>query len=411
MFDTNLSVLDVDATLAFAADARALADRAETRLIEAAAHFADLHGVLNGPADGSGSLPGMERLVQLGGEGTPAVAEFAPAELGAELQMSPAAAARLIGDALDLRHRLPRLWERVLAADVRPWIGRRTADTTRHLPLDVVAAVDVRVAPWAHSLSWGRLDAIVQAAVIAADPQAAAVAADNASKAQGVWVNPSNDHGIKDIYIRTETPNAIWFDAAIQRVADSLHGLGDRSDKDVRRARAVGVLAQPQRALDLFDQAAARFEDSTERDQPDPTAEALDKAATDERHHPVAAGADPRPHAILYVHVSQESFTRDSAGVARFEGVGPITVDQARRFLSSCDVTIRPVIDLAGMPPVDSYEIPDRMREAVHLRNPVDVSPTPPTPAENATSTTPSPTDTPTTADSPAKPGSTTSPP
>jgi hypothetical protein len=51
----------------------------------------------------------MERLVLLGGEGTPEVAEFAAAELGAELQMSPWAAAQLIGDALDLRHRLPRL--------------------------------------------------------------------------------------------------------------------------------------------------------------------------------------------------------------------------------------------------------------------------------------------------------------
>ena len=98
----------------------------------------------------------------MGGDGTPEVAEFAPAELGAELQMSPHAAGRLIGDALDLRHRLPKLWGRILAGEVKPWIGRKTAEATRHLSREVTAAVDARISPWAHSLSWGRLEAIVE---------------------------------------------------------------------------------------------------------------------------------------------------------------------------------------------------------------------------------------------------------
>jgi hypothetical protein len=61
--------------------------------------------------------------------------------------------------------------------------------------------------------------------------------------------------------------------------------------------------------------------------------------------------------------------------VARFEGVGPVTLEQAQRFLSHCHVTIRPVIDLERVTPVDCYEIPDRIREAAHLRSPVDVFP------------------------------------
>ncbi len=112
MFDSDLSYLDAEATLTFASSARALADRAEVRLIEAAAHWADLHGVVEGNEAGRSSLPGSEQLTQLGGEGTPELAEFAPAELGAELAISAHAAARLIADALDLRHRLPRLWAR-----------------------------------------------------------------------------------------------------------------------------------------------------------------------------------------------------------------------------------------------------------------------------------------------------------
>jgi len=83
------------------------ADRLGAGILAAAAHWADLHGHLDDDPDGR-ALPGMEQLVRLGGDGTPEVAEFAPAELGAELAMSPFAARQLIADALDLRHRLPR---------------------------------------------------------------------------------------------------------------------------------------------------------------------------------------------------------------------------------------------------------------------------------------------------------------
>lgn len=115
------------------------------------------------------------------------------------------------------------------------------------------------VAPWAHSVSWGRLEAIIDAAVIDADPEAAALAVQRAEQAQGVWLRASNDHGMKDIYIRTEAPAAIWFDASVDRVADGLGLLGDTASKDLRRAKAVGILAQPQQALDLYDEVAARY--------------------------------------------------------------------------------------------------------------------------------------------------------
>ncbi len=167
--------------------------------------------------------------------------------------MSPFAARQLIGDALDLRHRLPRLWDRVLAGEVKPWIGRKTAEATRSLSAETAAVVDHRVTRWAHSLSWGRLENMIAAAIIAADPAAATEAAEATERSQGVWVGRSSEHGIKDIFIRTEAPNAIWFDASIDRVADSLAALGDIDAKDLRRAKAVGVLAQPQQALNLFD--------------------------------------------------------------------------------------------------------------------------------------------------------------
>ncbi|MGH3505486.1 MAG: hypothetical protein ACRDQA_32020 [Nocardioidaceae bacterium] len=59
--------------------------QAETLVL--AAHWGDLHGecLACHPEHPGRSLPGMERLVSFGGEGTPEVAEFAVAELASEL--------------------------------------------------------------------------------------------------------------------------------------------------------------------------------------------------------------------------------------------------------------------------------------------------------------------------------------
>ena len=51
-----------------------------------------------------------ERALPIAGAGTPAVAEFAVMELAAVLDLSHEAALALVGDVLDLAHRLPRLW-------------------------------------------------------------------------------------------------------------------------------------------------------------------------------------------------------------------------------------------------------------------------------------------------------------
>lgn len=194
-------------------------------------------------------------------------------------------------------------------------------------------------------------------------PSGAAASAEAAASSQGVWLGQANDHGIKDIYIRTEAPVAIWFDASIDRIADDLAQLGDGATKDVRRARAVGVLAQPQRALDLFAQSAADA-GARSADEPMP-------------HH--MSQVDPRPPVTLYIYVSADAVA-DAAqgvagGVARLESIGAVTANQVKSWLNGCDVTVKPVVDVAGQVPVDAYEVPDRLREAVRLRTPVDVFP------------------------------------
>ncbi len=367
MFDNDLSALDEMATLSFVETARAAADRAEVDILQAAAHWADLHSELARAT--SPLLPGSEQLVCFGGEGTPGVAEFAPAELGVVLATSSAAAERLVGDALDLRHRLPRLWGRIVAGEVKPWIGRRTAEATRHLSRETVAVVDRRIARYAHALSWGRIEAIIRATWMEYDPEAAAVADKAAQGSLGVWVkDQSNEPGTKEIFIRAEAPDALRFNASIGGLATGLGTLGDTRPADERRAAAVGILANPQHALDLF------TDIDTATGHPEPPADPADDASTQAVRSGRAKPVDTRPDVILYVHLTDEALQSET-GVARVEQIGPVTVDRVKTWLGHANVTVKPIIDLNDQVPVDAYEIPDRIREAVHLTIPVDCFP------------------------------------
>jgi hypothetical protein len=142
----------------------------------------------------------------------------------------------------------------------------------------------------------------------------------------------------------------------------------------------VGVIAQPQQALELFEQTAAAAGGNQPDAEPSPfrdlesTPAAVDLISPRARSTRPGRSVDPRPPATLYVHVSDRVFTRD-AHVARVEGIGPVLADDVSTWLRGCAVTVRPVIDLSNQAPVDAYEIPDRLREATLLRTPADMFP------------------------------------
>jgi hypothetical protein len=106
-----------------AADALARARDAlvasEVAQVELVAHWADLHCGEAGPS--RDVLPGTERSVGLGADGTPRVREFAAVELGVLLDVTTTAAQGLMRDVLDLRHRHPLLWAAVLSGRARFW--------------------------------------------------------------------------------------------------------------------------------------------------------------------------------------------------------------------------------------------------------------------------------------------------
>ena len=81
-----------------------------------------------------------------------------------------------------------------------------------------------------------------------------------------------------------------------------------------------------------------------------------------------------RPRAVLYLHLHETAFTGDAHGVARFEhGIGPVTAERAMQMLRHHHVVLKPVIDLADQRPAEGYELPARLREALHLLRPGSV--------------------------------------
>lgn len=73
-------------------------------------------------AGGAGSvLAGMERSIDVGGDGTPQITEFASAELGLLMGTGFITATSLLRDAVDLQHRHPLMWTALAEGRGRVW--------------------------------------------------------------------------------------------------------------------------------------------------------------------------------------------------------------------------------------------------------------------------------------------------
>jgi hypothetical protein len=320
-------------------------------------------------------LPGRERTVRPGGVGTPRVAEFAASFMAARLELSPRSGQRLLADALDLRFRLPRLWARVQALEVRAGHARFVAQQTRELTLEQAGCVDERVAESADGrVPWNRFVALVEAAVMAADEEAARRREAEAAERQFARATRSDEHGIRGFYVRADFATIARLDATVAYLVEALQALGDPGDEDQRRVRAVLFLSNPVAAVQLL-RAYAAWRANPSHDEPAPEADRFDPNHTTPA---VPSDADLLPVIQLFVHVLAQG-TNGSEGVgkvARVEGRGPITIRWVgEHFGPRCRFRILPVLDPLDQVPVDAYEIPLRHRQAVRVLSPADVFP------------------------------------
>src|SRR6476620_5502722 len=308
--------------------ARTFAHQCEVEQLHLAVHWALLHPCGDQfPAGWEDDHGLFTAGAPLAGTGAPLVEEFAPASLAAALGITLEAAKQLLADALELAYRLPRLLDLVERGAVPVWRARAISRETHDLSVEAVAFADRLICATPSKI--GLVDAarLVQEARLYFDPDRAIADEDHELARRGVWLRHRGNPATTDVVMTLDTPDALLFDQTVTRLAGELSQLGDTDPVDVRRARAVGILADPQYALDLLSGREAA-----------PTA---------------GAGA-----VNLFVHLDP-----DQPGAVSIEKLGAATTDVLNEWLTRYaaaggKIIVRPVLDLNGTQAVDQHDPP-----------------------------------------------------
>ncbi|NPD05052.1 DUF222 domain-containing protein [Nocardioides sp. zg-1308] len=356
--------LSASALLASIRSARSDEDAAAARQLDLAARWADLHppeSIHTAATFSDGGCYGLEHEEPIAGEGCPAVAEFCIAELGTVLGMSSTSAKRLVGHALELRHRLPRLWAQVQAGQVPAWRARTVAEATIHatpsLTVEAARWVDTQVAAVAGRVSPAQLDRLVAETIKrhhldahdpTKDPEDGYLSVDP----RHATLHDQDVHyaGTMRFEAELDIADALDLDRALAHGAETLKALGSHAPLDARRSQALGDLARTQTALDLHTQGstAARSEDGL----------------------PIAREVVVHAHfdASLDGHDRLDTVFGPTGRLE--EGQRLVLLEQVQDWCgdSRTKVTVKPVIDLNAELTAPGYDIPDRIREQVILR-------------------------------------------
>jgi hypothetical protein len=340
---------------------RAVEDRAAADQLVLAAQWADLHPPesIHDAAAFSVMGAGREHEEPIAGEGCPLVAEFCLAELGTVLAVSTTAAKKLVGHALELRHRLPRLWAQVQAGRVPAWRARSVAEVTIHatpaLTRDAAAFVDAQVAAVAGKVGPAQLDRLVSEAIKRYDLAGVDPAADPEDgylsvESRHVTIHSDDVHfaGTMRLEAELDIADALDLDRALAHGAATLKALGSEAPLSARRSAALGDLARTQTALDLHTGGQGSGRDTD--------------------------GLPAAREVVLHAHFDA-GFSGDGTvfgPTGRMEeGQRLVLLDQVKDWCadSRTKVTVRPVIDLNAQLHTSAYEVPDRIREQVVLRD------------------------------------------
>lgn len=352
--------------LSLVRDQRVMADRAEASILAGAVDWAAFHSE-------DSLVPAVEhweQVLPLAGEGTPEVAEFCIAEFGAVLGLSTDAARALIGDSLELAHRLPKVWARVQAGTLQPWRARKIAQATRCLPPAGAEFVDQHVAAFAHRISFAALDRLIEEAKIRFDPEQARADRQRAADARrfDIHLGQVSYNGTVDVTGTLDLKDAHDLNTAITRRAGLLGQLATDLPLDLRRSLAAGEIARADLTLDL----------KIDPDTGTVTATAAATGTGDTAGSGSAGGSGAGIE--LRVHLNAADLTgaasaggrTDDIALARLERTRSfIDLDQLREWLARPDakISVRGVIDTAANLRSDRYEIGDRLREQIDERD------------------------------------------
>uniref|UniRef100_UPI0037837CC4 HNH endonuclease signature motif containing protein n=1 Tax=Nocardioides sp. TaxID=35761 RepID=UPI0037837CC4 len=252
--------------------------------------------------------------------GAPTVDEAAVAEFALAVGRTTDSGRHLLGDAVELRYRLPRLWARVVAGEVAVWKARKVAQATTSLPADAAATVDVRLAWCAHRCSFAEIERQVEKARLEHDPDAAEERRVAALEKRRFDIDL--DHATPDGLVHVEgeldLADAVALEEQIRAKAATLDL---QLPLDVRRSMAAGRLG-------------AGDEDTTE--------------------------------VVVYAHIRPGQSTVDVDNTR-----SSITPEHLKDWCQQAGtkVTIRPVIDLNAELTTETYRPTELMKEQIGLRD------------------------------------------
>ncbi|MBE7323089.1 HNH endonuclease [Nocardioides sp. Y6] len=316
----------------------------------------------------------------ISGDGTPLVAEFCIPELGAALGISTDAAKKLIGQAIEMVHRLPRVWRRVQSGLVPVWRAKQVAEATIHcdpaLTPEAMAWIDAQMAPFLEKIGRAQMERIVaQAIELYGLAAAQEPPRDEDNDGRFVHIHTPIGPFAGSMRIEAEVSNADGHDLAqaLSVGAAALKAGGSTASLDVRRSMALGELARQQTSLDL----AGADADPTGDDVGagvDGGAGGADTAAgtTDSADGTVQRKAR---RVDLHLHFTAEVQPDGTTGINPIgfleNGQKLALLSQVRSWVrgTHTEVRILPVIDLNTQLSTSRYEPTDRLRRQVILRD------------------------------------------
>ncbi len=364
--ETGADALGPAALLASIRAARTAEDYAAARQLGLAARWADLHPPESIHSAATFTVAGCEHEEPIAGPGTPLVAEFCVAELGTVLGITSVSAKKLIGHALELRHRLPRLWAQVHAGRVPAWRARAVAEVTIHstpaLTVEAARFVDAQVAAVAGKIGPAQLDRLVAETIKrydladtdpASDPEDGYLHVDP----RHVTIHDQDVHFAGTVRLEAEIDLADGLDLhqALAYGAATQKALGSELSLDARRAKALGDLARTQTALDLH---ASGFEARSAR------------TSTTDEEPALPVAREVVLHAHFDASIAGDTTVFGPTGRLE-EGQRLVLLDQLQSWCgdSRTKITVKPVIDLNEPKSAPGYAIPNRIREHVILRD------------------------------------------
>src|SRR4051794_5607473 len=359
---STTTTTDAAGVLAVARGARAAANRAEAQVLASAVEWAHLHRVDDLDLAATVLVEhGKDTGIPIAGEGAPLVSQFAVAEFAAALGLSAGAGRNLVGHALELAHRLPKLWARVQGGSLAPWRARRIAEETLSLSAEAAAYVDRMVAPFAHRTGPAQTQRLVEDAIARFMPDFAAERRERAAEQRYFTIDHDQVSfaGTSRVHGELDLPDALDLEDAVRAGAEQLKALGSKEPLDVRRAAAVGMLARGQRVLEFDGTFDSDGVVSTDRSQA--------RCST--------TGEKAGREVVLFVHLSQDAIRSGDPDACAWvdNGAGHLlTAGQVADWCGRPDtdkVTVKPVVDLNQPLRCGSYTPSPRLAEVVRLRD------------------------------------------